>query len=104
MQFDELEARLNATGIRFTHNHWEKPPKPPFGVYLSTGTDNFGADDIAYAVIERAAIELYTVGLDRKSMRKIEQMLDEAEIFWDRDPVVYIEELRLYQTRYEIEV
>lgn len=104
MTFDDLKALLETTGIPFVYHHWEKPPKPPFGVYLSTGTDNFGADDIAYAVIEKGAIELYTVGLDRKSMRKIERMLDEAEIFWDRDPVVYIEELRLCQTRYEIEV
>lgn len=103
MRFDELAGLLKATGIPFTYHHWEKPPKPPYGLYLSMGTDNFGADNITYAVVERAAIELYSVGLDRKSMDKIEQALDSAEIYWDRD-AVYIEELRLYQTRYEIEV
>lgn len=103
MRFDELEGLLKATGIPFAYHHWEKRQKPPFGVYLSTGTDNFGADNIAYAVVEGAAIELYSVGLDRKSMDKIERALDSAEIFWDRD-TAYIEELRLYQTRYEIEV
>lgn len=103
MTFDDLNALLNSTGIPFACHHWEKPRKPPFGVYLSTGTDNFEADNIAYAVIEGAAVELYTVGRDEKSMALIERALDEAEIFWDRD-INYIESLRLYQTRYEIEV
>lgn len=103
MRFDELGDLLKATGIPFAFHHWEHPPKPPYGVYLSTGTSNFGADNVTWAVIEGAAIELYSVGLDRKSMTEIEQVLDSAEIFWDRD-TVYIEELRLYQTRYEIEV
>lgn len=103
MTFDDLKPLLESTGIPFAYHHWEKPPKPPFGVYLSTGTDNFGADDKTWAVVEGAAIELYTVGRDRESMTKIERALDSAEIYWDRD-TVYIEELRLYQTRYEIEV
>lgn len=103
MTFDDLKTLLEATGIPFAYHHWEKRKKPPYGVYLSLGTDNFGADNIVYAVVEKAAIELYTVGLDRKSMTRIEQALDSAEIYWERD-TVYIEELRLYQTRYEIEV
>lgn len=103
MRFDELEGLLKVTGISFARHHWEKPPKPPYGVYLSTGTDNFGADNIAYAVIEGAAIELYTVSLDRKSMDKIERALDGAGLYWERN-TAYIEDLRLVQTRYEIEV
>jgi len=103
MTFDDLKGLLEATGIPFAYHHWEKPPKPPYGLYLSVGTNNFGADDIAYSVFEGAAVELYTVGRDRKAMGKIEQALDGAGIFWDRS-TVYVDELRLNQTRYEIEV
>lgn len=103
MQFDDLKTLLESTGIPFAFHHWEKPPRPPYGLYLPTGTDNFGADNITYAVVEGAAIELYTAVLDRKSMDKVERALDSADIYWDRE-TVYIEELLLYQTRYEIEV
>lgn len=103
MTFDGLHDLLKSTGIPFTYHHWERPPKPPYGVYLSLGTDNFGADNVTYAVVEQAAVELYTVGRDAAAMTKVEQALDGAELYWDRD-IEYIEELRLYQTTYEIEV
>lgn len=103
MTFDDLSGLLKGTGIPFAFHHWQKPPRPPYGLYLSLGTDNFGADDVTYHVIEQAAVELYTVGRDRAAMAKVERVLDGAELFWDRG-TEYIEELRLYQTRYEIEV
>ncbi len=103
MTFDALKSILAPTGIPWAYHHWEHPPKPPYGVYLSTSTDNFEADNIAYAVIEGAAVELYTVGRDSRSMALIEAALDGAELPWERD-ITYIEELRLYQTRYEFEV
>lgn len=103
MTFDDLAVVLKETGIPFAFHQWQKPPRPPYGVYLSLGTDNFGADDVTYHVIEQAAVELYTVGRDRAAMANVEQALNGAELFWDRD-TEYIEELRLYQTRYEIEV
>ncbi len=103
MTFEQLGGLLNATGIPFAHHHWERPPKPPYGVWVSDGTENFGADNVTYHVLEQAAVELYTVERDRESMNKIETALTGAELFWDRD-IEYIPELRLYQTRYEIEV
>lgn len=103
MTQNELAALLKKTGLPFAHNHWEKPPRPPYGLYLFDGTENFGADDIVYAVVEQITLELYTVDRSEADMQRIERVLEDAEIFWDRD-TVYVPDLRLFQTSYEIEV
>lgn len=103
MTENELAALLKKTGLPFAHHHWEKPPRPPYGLYLFGGTENFGADNRTYAVIEQITLELYTVDRGEAVLKKLEQVLDEAEIFWDRD-TEYIQDLRLFQTSYEIEV
>lgn len=103
MSLKQLMVALAQIGIPFAFHHWEKPPAPPYGVYLYDSTSNFGADNEVYLVIENGRIELYTKGHDQQLQDKIEAVLQENKIFWDRD-TEYIDSLRLYQTTYEIEV
>lgn len=103
MKMEELLKILDQIGIPFAYHHWEKPPPLPYGVYLYDSTDNFGADDKVYLVIESAQVEIYTTGHDQALQDKTEAVLEANQIYWDRD-TAYIESERMYQTVYEIEV
>lgn len=103
MTYQELEQLLAPLGILFTFHHWEKPPAMPYGVYFDDYTDNFEADDIAYAVIRRFNIELYERQRDLDLEGRLEDILTAADLYWDKN-AAYIDSERFYQVAYEIEV
>lgn len=103
MTYKELEGLLAPLGIPFTFHHWERPPAMPYGVYFDDSTDNFEADDIAYLVIRHFNIELYVRQRDPELEAHMEDILDEAELYWDKT-ATYIDSERFYQIAYEIEV
>lgn len=103
MTYEELEQLLSPVGIPFKLHHWEKPPAMPYGVYFDDYTDNFEADDWVYLVVTHFYIELYTRQRDPALESKVEAALGGAELYWDKDSA-YVDSLRAYQTRYEIEV
>lgn len=105
MTYRELQDLLEAgAGIPFTFHHWEHPPAMPFGVYFDDSTDNFGADGIAYHVVRRFNIELYTRQRDPELEARIETTLDGAGLFWDKTATYLGGTERAYQISYEIEV
>lgn len=48
MSLEEIQNMLDATGIRFSYHHWEKPPSLPYGVFLDPYSNNFMADNQVY--------------------------------------------------------
>lgn len=103
MTYEELEQLLSPMDIPFTLHHWEKPPAMPYGVYFDDYTENFEADNRVYLVITHFFIELYTRQRDPALETTLEEVLDAAGLFWDRDST-YVDALRAYKTTYEIEV
>lgn len=98
-----LKQLLSGLGIQFAYHHWDRPPKMPYGVYFDGYTDNFEADDIAYTVVSHWSIELYARQRDRRLEERLEQLLTDAGLYWDKD-AQYIDSERFYQVVYEIEV
>lgn len=103
MTYQDLKDLLDELGIPFTFHHWEKPPQMPYGLYFDDSTDNFEADDIAYAVIRHFNIELYVRQRDPDLEERLETILTDAGIYWDKY-AAYIDSERYYQISYEIEV
>jgi hypothetical protein len=104
MTFEELEAILQKTGLPVTFHHWAlKPPRAPYLVYLDEYTNNFPADNKVYSPVTHYLVELYEYQRDRAVEEKVEQALDEGELYWDRDSN-FIESIGMYQVTYEIEV
>lgn len=105
MTYRELQDLLETGAeIPFAFHHWERPPAMPFGVYFDDSTDNFGADGIAYHVVRRFNIELYTRQRDPELEAQIEAVLDGAGLFWDKTATYLGDTERAYQISYEIEV
>nr|DAL51021.1 MAG TPA_asm: tail completion protein [Caudoviricetes sp.] len=103
MTLEEIRKLLEATGIPFAYHHWEAPPALPYGVYLDPYSNNFGADDTVYLQVAHIQIELYADERDLDAETKIEAALTAAGIYYERE-TSYIQEQRLYETMYEIEV
>lgn len=102
---EQIEDMLGRLEIPFAYHHFEKEDavNPPFICWLSPGTDNFSADGKAYHRSDELDIELYTDDRDFGLERRLEQLLDEQGIFWDKTEL-YIESENMFEILYEMEV
>ena len=91
-------------GIEYAYDHFAEgeSPEPPFVVYLYPKTHNFAADGIVYFPVNAVNIELYTRKKEPDIEVKLERLLTEAEIFFDKTEV-WIDSERLYEVLYSFE-
>ena len=105
MTIENLVEMLQKTGIPFAYDHFAEgeSPKPPFICYLLPGSNNFAADGKVYFSINQARIEIYTDSKDLAVERKVEMVLDESGIFYNKSEV-WIQSEKLYEVLYSFEV
>ena len=105
MTMEELVAMLQKMGIPFAYDHFAEgeSPKPPFICYLLPGSNNFAADGKVYFKINQVRIELYTDSKDLVVERKVEMVMDESGIFYNKSEV-WIQSEKLYEVLYSFEV
>lgn len=105
MTYDEITAMVEEIGLPCAYDHYaegESPP-PPFVLFLLPGTNNFMADNEVYEQVTEISIELYTDLKMPPLERRVERILNTHEIPWDKSEV-WIEEEKMYEVRYELEV
>lgn len=102
---DKLLAIIKAMGIPFAYDHFAEGEAvdPPFICYLLPDSDNFAADGKVYFKANEVHIELYTDTKDLSVEQKVEAVLDEHEIYYDRSEV-WIESEKLYEVLYTFEM
>lgn len=101
---EELLQVLEEIGLPFGYHHFAEgeSPEPPFVVYLLPGSNNFGADGKVYYKIHEVHLELYTDLKDLELEQKVEDVLDEHGIFYNKTET-WIESERLYEVLYIFE-
>lgn len=80
-------------------------PEPgivPFIVYYGTGSRNFKADDVVYDKEAHWNIELYVRKKDVDLEERLEDLLDAAEIVWEKGYDVYIDTEKVFMIPYYI--
>ena len=80
----------------------EAPPLP-FICYFSTGTENFGADNIVYHSGTNIRIELYTEQKDQATEASLQAALTSAGLFWTREDL-FLNDERCFETIYEVTI
>lgn len=102
---EELLQMLNEIQIPFAYHHFAEgeSPEPPFICYLLPGSDNFSADGRVYYKINEVHIELYTDLKDLAVEQKVEDVLDEHGIFYNKSET-WIESEKLYEVLYIFEM
>jgi len=105
MTYDEIVEMIEETSLPCAYDHFAEgeAPDPPFVVFLLPGSDNFSADGAVYFKVNRLSIELYTDRKDPDLETRIESVLDRHRLFYQKSEV-WIEEERLYEVLYEMEV
>ena len=102
---EELLQILKEMDIPFAYDHFAEGeiPDPPFICYLIPGSDNFSADGRVYLKVNEVNIELYTDYKDLSVESKVETVLDNHGIFYDRSEV-WVESEKLYEVLYTFEM
>ena len=101
---EELIAILTESGLPFAYDHFAEgeSPDPPFICYLLPGSDNFAADGKVYYKINEVHLELYTDTKDLSVEQKLEDLLDEHGIFYEKSET-WIDSEKLYEVLYQFE-
>lgn len=101
---EELLQILNETEIPFAYHHFAEgeSSEPPFICYLLPGSNHFSADGKVYYKINEVHIELYTDCKDLAAEQKLEDVLNEHGIFYNKSET-WIESERLYEVLYMFE-
>lgn len=102
---EAITAILEQIGLPFAYDHFAEgeSPDPPFICYLIPNSDSFSADGRVYYKINEIHIELYTDCKDLSAEQKVEAVLDEHSIFYEKTEV-WIESEKLYEVLYTFEM
>ena len=102
---EQIVKMLDEISIPFAYDHFAEgeSPDPPFICYLTPNSDNFAADGQVYYKINEIHIELYTDCKDLSAEQKVEAVLDEHGIFYNKSEV-WIESEKLYEVLYSFEM
>jgi hypothetical protein len=105
MTMEELVAMLQEMGLPFAYDHFAEGenPEPPFICYLLPGSDNFAADGRVYFRINDVRVEVYTDRKDLSVESKVEAVLDDHGIFYNKSEV-WIGSEKLYEVLYSFEL
>ena len=95
---------LETLGIPFAYDHFAEGegPDPPFVCFRCPNSDNFAADGTVYFPITEIDIELYTDRKDPEIEKKLEGLLIESGIFFEKTET-WIESEKLYEVLYSFE-
>ena len=102
---DNITEIMEALQLPFAYDHFAEGegPDPPFICFLLPGSDNFAADGRVYFKATMVHIELYTNLKDPELEQRVEAVLDERGIFYDKTEVL-IESEQLYEVLYSFEM
>lgn len=92
---------LCATGFPVAYSSFKEKVFTPYIAYEFEDSSNLEADNKAFVKTGNYRIELYTQGKEPNYEEKLEKILDENEIFYEKDEVC-IEEENLNQINYYI--
>lgn len=105
MTFQEIADMLAGLDMPVTYYSFpeEEAPPLPYCVYYYPSSDNFGADNTVYSHITALNIELYTENKSLADEAKVEAMLSNYGLFWNKSES-YITSEKMYEVLYEMEV
>ena len=104
-EMDGLLTLLEKMSVPFAYDHFAEGEAPgtPFICYLLPGSNNFAADGKVYYKLSKIHIELYTDLKDLAVEEKVEAVLDEYGIFYEKTEL-WIESEKLYEVLYTFEM
>jgi len=105
MTLAELYTVLSGTGLPVAYLAFsaDNPPELPFIVYQETGSHNLGADNKVWHSATRIQIDLLSRTKSRATEQLLEDALNDAGIFWERESSYDSDEI-VYRITYTVEI
>lgn len=102
---DKLIEIIEKIGFPSAYHHFAEgeSPNPPFLIYILPVSDNFSADGRVYFKVNEVHIEVYTDYKNLDIEKKVEVVLDEYGVFYNKSEV-FIESEKLYEVLYIFEM
>ena len=102
---DKIIGMLEEVGVPFAYSHFAEgeSPDPPFVCYLLPRSDNFSADGAVYHKLSVVHFEVYTDKKDRALEKRVEDVLDKNNVFYNKSEV-WINSEKLYEVIYSFEM
>lgn len=102
MELKAIKEMLKNTGYSVAYRFYKSKPEIPYIVYFAEDR-NIAADGKVYHKFKRITVELYTEIKDTVAESKVEEILDNKEIFYEKEEN-YIDEEEMYQIIYQFEI
>lgn len=99
-----IKGVLEQLNIPVAYSHFNTTITPPVVVYRRSSSDNFSADNKVYQKNNNYYVELYTQYKDTELEQKLEDLFDNAEIFYEVESEDYIDSEKMYEVIYTINV
>ncbi len=105
MTKEQVVQMMEEFEIPYAYDHFVEgeSPEPPFLVYLYPGSDNFAADGRVFFKMDQLHVELYTDTKEPALEDRIEAILDEHDLFYNKSET-WIASEKLYEVLYQMEV
>lgn len=105
MTYDDIVEMLEEANLPLAYDHFAEgeSPDPPFLIFLFPGSDNMYADNRVFQKIDNLNIELYTDKKDPDTEARIEAILDDRELPYEKSEV-WIAEERMYKVLYQTQM
>lgn len=103
MTLEQLKQRCIDAGFKYAYGKFKKPTEPPHLVAISTGSENFMADNKVY--LKDISIQLdYTYLV--KDLEKQNKIEDEIlrDITWNKSDETYLSDEEIWQVSYFFEI
>lgn len=88
--------------IPVAYHYFKDPPDLPYLIFFQAGSNNFNADNRVFVRDCDYTIELYSQEKDFELEEKLENLLDEYEICWEKSEDIRMEDEGFTMIVYQI--
>lgn len=103
MTLKELKQRCENAGFKYAYGQFKKATEPPHLVAMSTGTDNFMADNKVYLKDTPIQLDYTYLTKDVKMEEKIEDEIL-GDMAWNKSDETYLTDEKVWQVSYFFEI
>ena len=103
MTLEELKQRCENVGFKYAYGQFKKATEPPHLVAISTGTDNFMADNKVYSKDTPIQLDYTYLVKDLAIQNKIEDEIL-GDIAWNKSDETYLTDEEVWQVSYFFEI
>lgn len=103
MTLEELKQRCENVGFKYAYGQFKKATEPPHLVAISTGTDNFMADNKVYSKDTPIQLDYTYLVKDLAMQNKIENEIL-GDIAWNKSDETYLTDEEVWQVSYFFEI